>query len=94
MSYKMILVGMYYEGEEPALYPECTHPQEQCNCEQSIADAINAAVRKNQPNITDVDTAFLQHQDRPQWSYTTWSKNHLKEVYKHYLWKIFTFLNK
>jgi hypothetical protein len=90
----MVLVGMYYEGKEPNVYPDCLHDEDDwyCQCAQSVANSIDTTVRQNQKDITFLDTAFLQYKDKPEWSYRGW--RHVKEVYKHYLWKMFVFLYK
>jgi len=91
MPYKYVLVGMYYEGEEPVLYPDCNHSQEPwCECEQSVADAIDHTLRVNQPKITFLDTGFLEQSK--DWTYITWSWHHIKEMYRRFLWKAFVFL--
>ena len=92
MPYKLVLMGMYYEGEEPKVYPDCLHDEDDwyCKCEQDIASSINFGIRQNQPKVTFLDTAFLQYQNTPEWNSRGW--RHVKEVFKYYLWKTFVFL--
>jgi hypothetical protein len=91
MPYKMVLVGMYYEGEEPKVYPDCLHDEDDwyCQCEQSVAKAIDTSIKENQKNVKFVDTAFLQYQDNQEDLFKSW-----KTVYKRNLWKMFVFLYK
>lgn len=94
MPYKYVLVGIYYEGTVPKMYPDCKHSEEEyCRCQQKVADAMDNALMKSHKGLTYVDTAFLKDTKEP-WAYVHWSWRHYKEVFKYYLWKVFIFLYK
>jgi hypothetical protein len=94
MPYKYVLVGIYYEGTMPKMYPDCKHSEKDyCRCQQSVADAMDKALIKSHKGLTYVDTAFLKDTKEP-WAYVHWSWRHYKEVFKYYLWKMFIFLYK
>ncbi len=96
MPYKYVLVGMHYTGNEPNVYPKCVHDEDDwyCRCEQNIADAIETSIRQNQYDVRSIDVGFLQYQNDQEYFYRSWTKQHAKELYKRYLWKIFVFLYK
>lgn len=96
MAYKLVLMGIWYHGEEPSIYPDCEHPEEDfCECEQSVANAVETVFSKNHPNLEFVDVGFDSEPNKwGKWAWKRWTKPHFREVYRHYLWKIFVRLYK
>jgi len=91
-GYKYVLMGMYWSGEEPTMYPEYNYDDEDEDCfdvEGGVDDAINEALKAKHPSLEVIDVAFLFDGVAPDYWYRPWTKGHVKEVVRHFLWVLF-----